>query len=280
MITTQKKMKCEERNWINKIPFLFIFFSFSFFIFLSSFVNATTLYGNVYGPDLNLLKNSLITINSTPAQNYVAINGNYSFELPLGIYEITAMYKGKDLTLKSKDLLIVNHEGEFVYDLILFDIEDVENINFDEKALIEQTIEESSGFSNEINLFLFLFVFLLIIVIIFIVIRVIIFKKFKKKSTNLKKEKKRIANKRLIQITNQKKLKKDFFLESEKISSDETMNKIYSIVKKEKRINQKDIRKQIGMSEAKISLIISDLEARGLIKRIKVGRGNIILLKE
>ncbi|MEM4472689.1 MAG: MarR family transcriptional regulator [Archaeoglobaceae archaeon] len=45
------------------------------------------------------------------------------------------------------------------------------------------------------------------------------------------------------------------------------------------RITQKDLRKRLGFSEAKMSLIIADLEKRGLIEKVKKGRGNIIFLK-
>jgi len=51
------------------------------------------------------------------------------------------------------------------------------------------------------------------------------------------------------------------------------------IEKKGKRINQVDLRSELPYSEAKVSLMISDLEERGLIKRIKKGRGNILILK-
>ena len=48
---------------------------------------------------------------------------------------------------------------------------------------------------------------------------------------------------------------------------------------KHKRTTQKEIRKIIPLSEAKISLMITDLESRDLIKKVKKGRGNIIILK-
>lgn len=43
------------------------------------------------------------------------------------------------------------------------------------------------------------------------------------------------------------------------------------------RVNQKDIVKNLQYSEAKISLMIDELEAQELVKRIKKGRGNIII---
>jgi len=46
------------------------------------------------------------------------------------------------------------------------------------------------------------------------------------------------------------------------------------------RITQKDIRKSLMMSEAKISLIITELIHKNKIEKIKKGRGNIIILKK
>lgn len=45
------------------------------------------------------------------------------------------------------------------------------------------------------------------------------------------------------------------------------------------RITQKELRKKLGFSEAKMSLIIADLERRGIIEKVKKGRGNVIFLK-
>jgi uncharacterized membrane protein len=46
------------------------------------------------------------------------------------------------------------------------------------------------------------------------------------------------------------------------------------------RMNQVELRKKLPYSEAKVSLMLSDLEDRGIIRRIKRGRGNIIVLTE
>jgi uncharacterized membrane protein len=56
--------------------------------------------------------------------------------------------------------------------------------------------------------------------------------------------------------------------------------KVLDFIKQEGgRTTQKDIRMKFPSSEAKISLIISELEHKGIIKKIKKGRGNIIVLK-
>jgi len=51
---------------------------------------------------------------------------------------------------------------------------------------------------------------------------------------------------------------------------------VLEIIKKEQRLTQKELRKKLPWSEAKVSLIVADLEERGLIKKIKKGRGNIL----
>ena len=45
-------------------------------------------------------------------------------------------------------------------------------------------------------------------------------------------------------------------------------------------MKSKDIRKAFGLSEAKASLIITELEHKNLVKRIKKGRGNVIILNK
>jgi uncharacterized membrane protein len=50
------------------------------------------------------------------------------------------------------------------------------------------------------------------------------------------------------------------------------------IEKNDGRITQLDLRKMLPYSEAKVSLIVSDLENRGLVKKIKKGRGNVLIL--
>ena len=54
-----------------------------------------------------------------------------------------------------------------------------------------------------------------------------------------------------------------------------------SLIKKEgSRMVQKDIVQKTGLSEAKISLMITDLESKGIIRKIKKGRANIIILNK
>jgi len=62
---------------------------------------------------------------------------------------------------------------------------------------------------------------------------------------------------------------------------DNDLEKIISIIKDNGgRIKQRDLRKQFPLSEAKVSLMITELEHNGKIKKIKKGRGNILILQK
>jgi uncharacterized membrane protein len=65
------------------------------------------------------------------------------------------------------------------------------------------------------------------------------------------------------------------------IEENDELDDVLNLIKKEGgRITQKNIRKSLGLSEAKASLIITELEHKEIIKRIKKGRGNIIILQK
>lgn len=84
-----------------------------------------------------------------------------------------------------------------------------------------------------------------------------------------------------IYILKKKYLKKDSGKVSEQIEViPEDLRAVLELIKAEGgRITQKELRKKLGYSEARISLIIADLERRGLVEKVKKGRGNIIFLK-
>lgn len=77
-----------------------------------------------------------------------------------------------------------------------------------------------------------------------------------------------------------------FYIRSKKKKTEEKyedvdLEKIIKIIKQEGgRITQKEIRKEIPLSEAKISLMIAELEHKDIVEKIKKGRGNIIILKK
>jgi uncharacterized membrane protein len=66
--------------------------------------------------------------------------------------------------------------------------------------------------------------------------------------------------------------------ENKTIELPEDLRELYDLIlKKGGRTTQKEIRKDAKYGEAKVSLMLADLEDRGLIKKIKKGRSNIII---
>lgn len=224
--------------------------------------SAATIQGKIYGPDLELAKKSLVNINSTPKQNLVANDGTYSFIVSQGTYEIEAFYSSQGILIYAKELVTVPQEGSFTIDLILFETPDIEDIDLNETdlKLIEDLLKEKSKINWP------LIIGIIVAIIIIVVIIYFVFKR-KKKS----KPRKRVKFKARA-------VKGKF--EEEKPVGDEAIAKTLAILKRERRVTQKDIRKELKISEAKASLIIADLEAQGKVKKIKRGRGNVILYQE
>ncbi|NOZ82513.1 MAG: hypothetical protein GXN98_01660 [Euryarchaeota archaeon] len=60
----------------------------------------------------------------------------------------------------------------------------------------------------------------------------------------------------------------------------EDLAELLEIIRREGgRVKQSELRRIVGCSEAKLSLMLADLEHRGRIRKIRKGRGNIIVLR-
>jgi len=208
---------------------------------------AATIYGTVYNFDLQKQPDTILTVNSTPKQTLVSKDGTYSFDLPAGSYEIKAEYNEES----AAESITIEQEGTYVLDLILFP-------DFLEEEILEEAEEdilEDEYFKEPISLLQVILIILIAAGVAVFVIYILIrmkktLKKFKEELTGL-----------------------------EEAEEDEA-DKIYEFIKKNKRVLQKQIRKKFPSSEAKISLILKELEHKGKIEKIKKGRGNLIILKK
>ena len=214
-------------------------------LLLTSFVNAATIHGTIYDLSLKKLNNARVEINTSPKQFLIAQNGTYSFNVPNGAYTIKAQLIQKNTIIASvQENITIKQDGTYVLDLILFpDIEEgVEEIEIDVNENIVETKKNKNILIGSI-LLLTLGIALMIIYY---------FRKIEKQEK-----------------------------ESLKEEYEDDLQQIMKIIKQEGgRTTQKEIRKQIPLSEAKISLMIAELEHKGIIEKIKKGRGNIIILKK
>ena len=222
---------------------------------LISLADAATIYGSVYDLSLKKINNALVEINTTPHQFLIAQNGSYSFDVPNGFYTIKAQLTQKSTVLASvQENITVHQDGSYVLDLILFPNleEGVEDTNLE----INTNVIPAQKSRNNFFVGFFILLLLILVVVAFY---------YSKKIKVQKKESEKIEEK----------------TKQGAQDADENLDNLIKIIKQEGgRTTQKDIRKQIPLSEAKISLMIAELEHKGVIEKIKKGRGNIIILKK
>ena len=204
-------------------------------------VFAATLSGQIYNSHLELEDNVLLTVNTVPEQKMLIKDGIYSLNLNPGDYKITLIKNGLIIT---EEITIVS-EGNYNYDFFLIP-------NIDEETSIWQDLNiiYEDEKDQETN------VWSVIIISIIFTLLIIRYIYYRWKYGSLRK----------LKIE----LKRDSTL----------LNKTINIIKKhDGRITQKELRKELDhLSESKVSLIITELESKGKVKKIKQGRGNVILL--
>ena len=203
--------------------------------------NKAIVKGTVYDLELNKVKNAIVTVNSTPKQKIVAVNGEYSFELPLGSYKIEAALLSYNVTeAYAIETIEIKYPGTYNIDLILFP-----NL-LPEEEILEEEIDVSEIIGKKINIIPIVLVIAGVACVLLVAL--IIFYKKKKKRKPFEKT---------------------------------DIEKVIEFIKKEGgRTTQKAIRQHLFLSEAKASLLLTEMEHKGLIQKIKKGRGNIIILKE
>lgn len=236
-----------------------IFIHFLMIMLVANLASAATVYGTVYDLSLKKLNNVRVEIDTSPKQFMIAQNGSYSFNVPYGKYVIRAqLMQRNNLIASSEENITIKQDGNYVLDIILFpDVEEgVENIDID-VGDITKTDDNSLGS-----------ILVIIASILFSVFAILGLLYFIKNKKNVSIYQKKVDSK----VTKEE-------VKSEQ--SDDDLNQILNIIKHEGgRTTQKDIRKQIPLSEAKISLMIAELEHKGVVEKIKKGRGNIIILKK
>lgn len=235
-------------------------------LFLISSVSAATLHGEIYDLELEKVGDVLVEINTVPKQQYLAKAGEYSFEVPLGEYILKAH---KD-ELAAEEKIKVVGEGEFIFDLFLFPSFDEEDEFLSELEGIEAE-EEKEGLAKYP---LWSYLTALGIFLILIGRAVLARRKYKrlKEKQKLKEDKEEAAEKKETGVGLEKEYEEE---------PDHLEEALKIITKYDGRISQKELRKEMMyLSEAKISLILTELEHKGRIEKIKKGRGNVVILRK
>ncbi|HIH70385.1 helix-turn-helix transcriptional regulator [Methermicoccus shengliensis] len=204
---------------------------------------AALVHGTVYQWDtLEPLPNVVIEVNTTPHQVMVSTTGTYSLFLDNGTYRIEASYIVDGMpVLYASDVITVRGDGEYVLDLLLFPPEDIA------PELPDIAPELPEAQQNEgVPLYALLAIAGTAFAVLYVMLN----------RTSVRMAK-----------VNAPYLPDD-------------ISKALDIIERAGgRITQKELRAELGSSEAKVSLLVSEMEHRGLVEKVKVGRGNVIYLR-
>lgn len=224
-----------------------LFLMFILILLLVMSAQAATLHGTVYDLYLNEQGNVKVEINTVPRQIYVSKDGDYSFDVPEGDYCLKAKFSESGvLKAEVEESVNVGTDGDYVIDLILFPV-------LDDTGVGDQVVVEKDN-----SLYA-----LLALVVVIVLLSVLIWYAYNK-------FKKLIDVEPIVETLDQS---------TSEHKDDITLNVLNFIKKNQGRVTQKQIRKEFLSSEAKISLVLTELEQNGLVEKIKKGRGNIIILK-
>lgn len=229
---------------------------------------AATLKGSIYNSKLDLETNVLVEVNSVPLQKYLSKDGNYAFELSPGMYNITV--KKSDLEI-FEQVNIVN-EGQYIIDLFL-----LPNTNSEEELWkeLQQDLSPEDLTVGESNSDYWIIGGGLLLIVLGMLM--LYFKRSKKVQSKHPTEEglEEESEESSADVKTAEQLKEE--LAKEPGYLEQTLE----IIKKhDGRIHQKELRREMmHLSEAKVSLILTELEHKSKIERVKKGRGNVIILK-
>ncbi|WP_440948835.1 helix-turn-helix transcriptional regulator [Methanosarcina sp. T3] len=266
-----------------------------------------TVHGVAYARDtLEPLKDTVVGINSTPPQSMVAKDGMYSFELVPGDYTITARYYQNNTIVYSKEATFrIESEGNYVFDLLLYPVSEypvTEPISAKIKNPESPDPPEQTSPSIISHLLIsYLSVAFALLLLLgggykfsskhkntnkngfqegkFGIpgIRLKLFGK--STSSGLRPENPRetvSVPEPIIEPAGNPDIE-TAALKTIPLSTE--LREVLDIIRGHKgRITQKDLRSRLEYSEVKVSLMLSELEKRGMIQKLRNGRENIVVL--
>ena len=234
-------------------------------------VSAATLTGTIYDYQLNELNDVLIEISGDTTQKLLADSSDYEFNLAQGGYTLKARWAD----LEAVEIITIN-EDDLTYDLFLFPSFADEDDLWDDLDLEVDINTESTNSSNADIIILLVF----ILIGIFVLIKTKVFKSDKPSKKAKEKKSKKVASvESKISVTKEE--KKESLPQTKEDSDDQLAQRVLTFLKdNEGRVSQKQLRKElIDVSEAKVSLVLTELVHKNKIEKIKKGRGNVIILK-
>ncbi len=230
--------------------------------------------GTAYnGLTLDPLQNAIITISTSPQQVKLAKDGTYAFDVPIGEYTLKATFAQQGvIVLQSEEVITISQDGTYVVDLIL--LPDVNGIPEDPlpddntPTIWEQLINGP---------------FPILVILILLLAGAGIFYLNWKKMSHVRKTEPTHHEGHLHAGEGHEHAHTHVPVSTppaEYAPDKYAWEVLDALNRGGHRLTQKEIREKMNVGEAKVSLIISELESTGYIKKIKKGRGNIVVLTE
>lgn len=257
-----------------------------FLLLIASAASASAssiVHGNVYQwSSFDTLKNVEVVVNSVPVQKMVSINGSYSFNLTKGTYVIVAVSGANtsDALYARENVTITQDGGDYVLDLIMFPSTDLSDLSMFDENYTAVPPDEPGDSQGSI---LPLVGGAALIVIIVVIAGAFLLMRRNKKAVPARKPVEPVVvdteKTDLLSATPEALPEPAKPSVSDNYTLPDDLKQVIRIMEKHGgRMTQLDLRKALPYSEAKVSLMISDLESRGILKKIKKGRGNILIL--
>lgn len=212
------------------------------------------------------LENVIVEVNSTPPQSMLARYGLYSFNLLPGDYVISASYyRNRTLIRYTQEEITITGSGDYVIDLILLPayydegLSETEFTELDELADLAED-EDSRAFSYGV-------LSLIILTALAFAAGTYLLSVRRKASPVIAEDETHYSDEPIPDM------------DARCAALPDDLREMVSVISRNGgRITQKDLRGVLKHSEAKVSLMISDLEDRGIVRKFKKGRGNVVFL--
>lgn len=215
------------------------------FLFALTLLHPTTITGSIYDCDFfEKTNDTILKFEGPSSHQIISTDGGYSIELEEGEYNVTALhFENGELKYMTKEKILAGGENQ-TFDIVLFSPAFFENDEFPDLAIDLPQKKES----RQDDTFLLATALLAMALLFFILIR--------KYGRSEKPP------------------------EPDKELGEDEMKVLRIIKENEGRMEQKQLRGILNFSESKMSLLLTELEVTGRIKRFKKGRENIIKLKK
>ncbi len=247
-----------------------------FLVLFSAFAGAVTLAGTIYDSSLRPVQGAVVEI-SFPRQVAVAVNGSYSFEVSPGPLTIKARKEINSEEFTATENLTIGAENTR-FDLVLLlptNIADIEDIAATLSSTQDTTTQTQEPLAAPVPLWLFVVGLIAVAAIVFAIAWKLKQQQQPRPATVEKIEK-------IIEKTPEVQLPR---VETPKLQIEtaqpaeinEFKRQIIELLeKKGGAADQKELRRELPWSEARVSIELTELEKMGKIKKIKRGRANLV----